>query len=307
MKKILLLASGLLLFYGSQAAYADSSDLSLKAGFRSDKLDWNIAGDTEGHNPNILSELIWEGVKIFEVKAGYRGDLNKKQYLKCSFGYGWINDGDNQDSDYKGDNRTREYSRSNNDADEGNVWDLSLGIGFKNKVTPDLSVNPVVGASFHRQNLVIRNGHQTVASIPDGTPPVGPINNLNSRYKANWYGPWAGVDAGYKASEKLAFTAGAELHIARFLAEADWNLRTDFDHPKSFEHTALGAGFVTEAGAEYAYGEGWALTANAGYQRWKAFNGRDRTFFKNGAVSDTRLNAVNWSSFVFSMGAGYSF
>jgi hypothetical protein len=304
MKKILLLASGLILFYGSQVAYAESSDLSLKAGFRSDKLDWNIAGDTEGHNPNILSELIWEGVKIFEVKAGYRADLTKKQYLKLSFGYGWINDGDNQDSDYIGDDRTLEFSRSNNDADEGSVWDISLGMGFKNEVTPALSVNPAVGVSFHRQNLVIRNGHQTVAS--PGTPPVGPIDNLNSKYKANWYGPWAGLDARYEA-EKLAFTAGAEIHVARFMAEADWNLRTDLDHPKSFEHTALGAGIVTEAGAEYALGESWALTANAGYQRWRAFGGRDRTFFKNGAAADTRLNAVNWSSFVFSLGGVYSF
>jgi hypothetical protein len=110
------------------------------------------------------------------------------------------------------------------------------------------------------------------------------------------------LDARYEA-EKLAFTAGAEIHVARFMAEADWNLRTDLDHPKSFEHTALGAGIVTEAGAEYALGESWALTANAGYQRWRAFGGRDRTFFKNGAAADTRLNAVNWSSFVFSLGA----
>jgi len=306
MKRFLLVVSGILLFYGPQAALADSSDLSLKAGFRSDKLDWSIAGDSGGHNPNILSELIWEGVKIFEVKAGYTGDLNNKQYLKFSFGYGWINDGNNQDSDYKGDNRTLEYSRSNNDADEGNVWDLSLGIGFKNEVTPALSVNPVVGVSFHRQNLVIRNGHQTVASIPDGTPPVGPINNLNSRYRANWYGPWAGLDAKY-GTNALAFTATAELHVARFIAEADWNLRTDLNHPKSFEHTALGAGFVTEAGVEYATSESLTLTAGGGYQQWKAFKGRDRTFFRSGAVSDTQLNAVNWSSFVFSLGGRYAF
>ena len=306
MRKLLLAVSGILLFCGPQAAYADSPSLSLDAGFRSDKLDWNIAGDTKGHNPNILSELTWEGLKIFEVTAGFSTDLNKSQYLRGSFGYGWINDGVNQDSDYKGDNRTQEFSRSNNDADEGHVWDLSAGIGLKNEITPDLSVNPVVGVSFHRQNLVIRNGYQTVASVADGTPPVGPIHNLNSKYSASWYGPWAGVDAKYKTAA-LAFTATAELHLARFLAEADWNLRSDLNHPKSFEHTALGGGLSTEAGVEYAAAESWTFSIDAGYQVWKAVNGRDRTFFRDGTVSDTRLNAVNWSSFVFSLGARYSF
>ena len=306
MRKLLLAVSGIVLFCGHQAAYAASPDFSLKTGFRSDKLDWNIAGDSKGHNPNILSELTWEGIKIFEVTAGFKRDLNKKRYVRASLGYGWINDGTNQDSDYKGDNRTQEYSRSNNDADEGHVWDLSFGIGQKNEMSPDLSVNPVVGVSFHSQNLVIRNGYQTVASIPDNTPPVGPIHNLNSKYRASWYGPWAGVDAKYGVSS-LAFTATAELHLARFLAEADWNLRGDLNHPKSFEHTALGAGLSTEAGVEYAADENWTVTVDAEYGVWKAVNGRDRTFFRDGTVADTRLNAVNWSSFVFSVGARYSF
>jgi len=305
-RRFLLAVTAVIILCGTGAAYAGGSDLSLKGGFRSDTLSWNIAGDTKGNNPNVLSELTWEGIKVFEVKAGYRTDLGKSQYLRCSFGYGWINDGSNQDSDYHGDNRTQEYSRSNNDADEGNVWDLSLGIGRKEPLNESLSVNPVVGVSFHRQNLVIRNGYQTVASVADGTPPVGPIKNLNSKYSASWYGPWAGVDAKYETGD-LIFTGVAELHVARFIAEADWNLRSDLSHPKSFEHTALGGGFTTEAGVGYKAFKDWALTAGAGYQWWKAVKGRDRTFFTSGAVADTRLNSVNWRSFVFSLGASYSF
>lgn len=39
------------------------TSLSLDAGFRSDDLDWSIAGDADGNNPNILSELTWENIK----------------------------------------------------------------------------------------------------------------------------------------------------------------------------------------------------------------------------------------------------
>ncbi|MBI5588685.1 MAG: omptin family outer membrane protease [Deltaproteobacteria bacterium] len=304
MKKILAVSACLFLLLGSRAAYAGNSDFSLGTGYRSDKLDWNIAGDTTGHNPNVLSELKWESLKIFEIKAGFRTDLNKRQYLLGSFGFGWINDGTNQDSDYRGDNRTLEYSRSSNDADLGNVWDLSLGIGLNNNIRPNLSLNPVIGVSFHRQNLRIRNGFQTVAT--SGTPPVGPFAYLNSKYDANWYGPWAGIDVKY-AAESLVYTGGLELHLARYLAEADWNLRTDLDHPKSFEHTALGGGVRANAGVRYAVTERLSLTGNAAYQRWMTMHGRDRTFFKNGTTADTRLNEVNWSSYDLSLGAGYSF
>lgn len=305
MKKRLQAVSVLVLaLMAPSGAYALSSDFSLGAGYRSDKLDWNIAGDTNGSNPNILSELTWDSLKIFELKAVYRTDLSEKNYIRGSFGYGFIYDGKNQDSDYNGDNRTLEFSRSNNDADQGSVWDLSGGLGFKNQVTPEMTLNPIVGFSVHRQNLSIRNGMQTIAS--GGTPPLGPIAGLDSSYDATWWGPWAGLDARY-ASGAVALTASAELHLARYYAEADWNLRSDFEHPTSFEHTAWGGGVVLNAGAEYSATERLSFSANAGYQRWKTLHGNDRTFFTDGTVADTQLNEVNWSSYDILLGARYTF
>ena len=43
--------------------------------------------------------------------------------------YSWIFDGKNQDSGYAGGDRTLEFSRSNNNSDEGNMLDASFGIG----------------------------------------------------------------------------------------------------------------------------------------------------------------------------------
>ena len=37
-------------------------------GYRADDLDWNIAGDINGNNPNVLSELTWDDVKSYQVK-----------------------------------------------------------------------------------------------------------------------------------------------------------------------------------------------------------------------------------------------
>lgn len=43
--------------------------------------------------------------------------------------YIWIFDGVNQASGYAGDDRTLEFSRSNNNSDEGNMLDASFRIG----------------------------------------------------------------------------------------------------------------------------------------------------------------------------------
>ena len=99
-------------------------------GYRSDDLDFNIAGDINGNNPNIISELTWEDLESYQVK--FQGSLVWPGIiaLKGSANYGWIFNGKNQDSDYGGDNRTFEYSRSNNNTDDNNVWDASLAVGY---------------------------------------------------------------------------------------------------------------------------------------------------------------------------------
>ena len=107
-----------------------ASKFELSAGYRVGDLDWNIAGDTAGENPNILSELTWSDLEIYQVKLRNVTIMHKILYFRGSLAYGWITGGENQDSDFNGDNRTLEYSRSNNSGDDGNVLDASLGIGY---------------------------------------------------------------------------------------------------------------------------------------------------------------------------------
>jgi len=107
------------------------TEFLLSTGYRVDDLDWNIAGDINGNNPNILSELEWEGLESFQIKTTNKTIFNQLFLLKGSLAYGWILNGENQDSDYWGDNRTLEFSRSNNNSDEGNMLDASFGLGWQ--------------------------------------------------------------------------------------------------------------------------------------------------------------------------------
>ena len=110
-------------------------DFELYSGYRTDKFDWNIANDLTGSStPNILSELTCDDLDIFQfgIESSLRISNSHLPFLGLITGYinyGSIIAGGNQDSDYAGDNRTFEFSRSNNDSSDGDVWDVSLALG----------------------------------------------------------------------------------------------------------------------------------------------------------------------------------
>ena len=290
----------------SKAADVDTL-LEMNTGYRVDDLDWNIAGSLDGTNPNILSELIWDDLKIFQVKAGMRAAINNAFYVRASLAYGWILDGDNQDSDYKGDNRTQLYSRSVNNADEGDVWDATLGIGYQfNLLSDRLKLIPIGGYAYSEQNLTLTDGVQTV-SLPPATQPVGPIERLDSTYETQWTGPWLGMDVWFQASPKITLYGSFEYHWADYEGVANWNLVDDFAHPKSFEHDADGSGIVVTLSGEYVLEGPWSLSFTANFQDWSTDAGLDRLYYADGSVTDSRLNEVNWESYAILVGITYRF
>ena len=275
--------------------------ISLSTGVRVDNLDWNIAGDINGNNPNILSELTWDDLLIVLTKADGKLVVADRIYLRGSFDYGWIIDGENQDSDYAGDDRSFEFSRSNNDTDEGNVLDASLGAGYLfGPLWKRVMIAPVAGYSYHEQNLVITNGYQTI-------PPLGSFSGPDSTYDTEWKGPWVGADLSILFGERLSLTNTFEFHWVDYDAVADWNLRSDFQHPKSFEHSADGYGILLSADLDYIITTHLALTANINYQNFSTDEGKARTFFASGGTGETQLNEVNWDSFAGIIGVSILF
>lgn len=304
-----LIITTVLFFAGSVAsakAVRPESGLTFTTGTRTDDFDWNKAHPTG--TPNILSELTWEDLEIYQLKVRGRTYSNGF-YVRGSLAYGLIYDGRNQDSDYNGNNRTLEFSRSNNSGDDGDVWDASLGVGWYIFKRRAFEAIPMFGFSVHKQNLTMTDGYQTICVAPSCTGSVGPFAGLDSTYDALWYGPWVGLDLSYvTANEKLILYGTFEVHVAIYRAEADWNLRSDLKHPVSFEHEANNAtGVVISAGLDYALDGRWSISSGVELQNWQANNGTDRMLFANGAVSTMRLNEVNWTSTALTLGFKYSY
>jgi hypothetical protein len=279
-------------------------DYYLQGGYRQDDLDWSIAHPSG--SPDVLSELQWQDVESAMVETGIDMTYADHWHAEGKFAYGEIVEGRNQDSDYLQDNRQGEFSRSNNVADDGATIEVSGALGYHfdiagKRSAPRLRLTPKIGYAFHTQQFNVTNGFQTI-------PAWGHFGGLDSTYEATFYGPWGGLEAQLFLTDRLSLQGSVDYHWADYEGTGNWNLRDDFQHPKSFTHEAEGEGIVASASGRYRINPAWTISLSADYQKWKANNkGIDTVFFSDGTVGETRFNGVNWDSFGFNLGMAYRF
>lgn len=293
---------------GAAAGEAIGYDVSVGADHRLAQLDWNIAGDLTGSNPNVLSELRWYDLDIAQISVALRAEAGRV-IVELAGDYGDITSGNNEDSDYLADNRQHQFSRSVNTG-AGTVADARLGVGYRFALHDDAlhhygDIIPMFGVSLHRQDLRIRDGVQV---LPSG----GAIDGLDSRYGARWRGPWIGVTLQVPATARALLSADFAYHWASYSAEADWNLRDDLAHPLSFRHDSIGSGLAAGFALSYQWTRRWSLMGRLEAQQWRADPGIDTYYLVDPDTGETlaqatRLNAVHWKSRTVGVSVVYRF
>lgn len=286
------------------------SRVLLDLGWGRDSLDWSIAGDAAGENPDVLSELRYEDLEIVDLRAYWELTLARRFVLGARGSFGVIFDGHNRDSDFAGDGRTSEWSRSDNSADGDEVFDVavSLGYAFRPGRERQTRLVPQIGYSYSAQNLRMTDGTQTLADddlaalFDSRPPPIGPFPGLDSTYEGRWLGPWLGLLAERDFGERWGLSGSGEYHWADYDGSADWNLRDDFEHPKSFEHSAIATGVVASLAWHRRALRSSRVRLQVDYEDWSTGPGVDRTFLDDGSRPVTRLNAVHWNSIALSVG-----
>lgn len=277
----------------SEARANQPFEFGLSAGYRKDHLDWNEA--SANGSINIMSELKWENLNAAQIGATAKLHFHSDWSLAAALDFARIHSGSNQDSDYGGNNRTLELSRSNNQGG-GELRDASVSLGrtlrpWDDSGTYSVSLTPLLGWSTHQQNLTMTDGVKTLGA------PLGPFSGLNSSYDARWRGFWLGMGASLETDAHWSLNATAEYHRADYTAQGYWNLRRF-----SFTHTAIGQGFSLAAGATYRIDRDWKAIINLDAQQWRTGTGTDRTYYSDGTVGTFLLNRVNWGSTAINLG-----
>lgn len=278
-------------------------------GYRVDNLKWSIQG--ANGTPNILSELTFREIKIVEL--GLKATvLWNDIYFRGDFDYGWILKGETQDSDFHGNNRTDEFSRSILATNDDHVLDVSGGIGFLyNVCDTGLYVVPIAGLSYHQQNFRLSNGEQLIDTT--GTIGIGPISGLNSTYRAHWYSPWLGVDVGYANScvMDLVFYSSYEYHWVDFRGKGHWNLRQDILNGEFFHEANNGEGHLVKVGVGYPVCDNMIAGLSGDFKWFKSAEGVDHlhSVEEDGSVFQIvqRLNPVHWHSWAIKLDLAYQF
>lgn len=332
--------------YGD-SAYLNSLELAFR--YKLASFEWDIASAADGGGyvdpgsgmllPNVISELQWKDLAILELSFDgifTLGDSSRSAYssrprIAPTFRFwgalGLVEDGQTQDSDYAGNNRSLEWSRSLSSSEGGDTLDLNGAFGIKitlvDRYNQILSVMPYLGYGYHEINLTTEEGNQVVsdqqtfdawtgqvAGAPGyiTLPTIGPFAGLNSSYDAEWKGFILGGRFEYEIYdlERRPFVVAyldALYRIDEYSGEGNWNLRTDLAQGTSFEHTADSTGYDIEAGIEiYQHKRQYGLTFSLGYGSHSSSNGNNTFFMATGSNRSTRLNGVEWEYVNISIG-----
>nr|WP_321465077.1 hypothetical protein [uncultured Desulfobulbus sp.] len=288
-------------------AYQNS--FTLGAGYRWDNLRFNIA--PLGGTPNILSELSFDDLESMTVSAGMRWSNSSNVYVRGGVDIGRTISGEVQDSDYYGDNRTLEFSRSYADGDGGSVLDADIALGYRFDLPlsgreSTLQLMPVLGYSYHSQEVAMTNGVQVIADYGFGVE-LGPFTGLDSNYDAHWAGPFIGLDMELALNRQHALLASFEYHWIDYEADADWNLRSDFAHPISFEHDSEGDGVVASITYRYTPNPKWFWTVGFTYSKFEADAGGYTYYSADNSPGYARFNEAEWESCAVVVGLGFKF
>jgi Protochlamydia outer membrane protein len=262
----------------SSSLHAKNCKLDGGAGYRQDKFQWELAGPD--NVPKVMSRLTWEDLRIFELQADFKKITCQNLYFRASGDYGWIFDGKNKDADFAYDSathRTIEYSRSDNKANCGQVYDASAGLGYFYRWcfgVSQMRFAPVGGYAYHAQNLHMYDGYQSI-DLDNPNFEGHHFHDLNSTYRARWYGPWVGVDLYYHINDCLTITGSFEYQWLQYHARGHWNLRQDI--LGDFHHRGFGRGYFTTVGIDYNFCAGWYIGALLKFDYSHLHNGKDRT------------------------------
>ena len=269
-------------------------DISLSAGYQQQNLTWSIAGNLQGQNPNILSELKWKNVggPVFDATATW--NVWKLFFVHTSIAQSITVTGSVNDTDYQGDDRTDPSFNETLKSNHGNSTAILLLAGYKIMQTEKCNITPYIGYGIKRQSFFL---------LDDGTG----AQKLNSNYKPVWNGLAASLEIEAILHDRLRLKNFLSYHQVNYRAKADWNLIDDFQHPLSFKHIAKGYAVDANVQLHCKLRSSMAVFFGAKYFYGSTGEGIDELYKTSGQIIKTQLNDVSTKGFALGVGLNFYF
>lgn len=289
--------------------FIDTMVINTQLEMSDSELVWDIASSASATTtPNVLSELSFRDIRSlgYVINLGYmnRFDNNIAFVLEAEYADSRIRSGRAQDSDYASDNRTDEFSRSFSDIESDSINYFSLATGIKTRWlnTKGHYLSFLIGYKKHNVDITMTNGVVEIPEADAGTL----IPGLNSTYNSEFRSILAGL------STEHVFSWGTigfryDLYYTDLKAEADWNLRTDFAHPVSFEQVGDGKGYAATLGYTYNHNRNWDYSIDYVVTKYNIQDGYDQTYFSDTTSFIVKLNNSEYKQESIRIGVSYNF
>ncbi len=234
---------------------------------------WSVAGNTNGNNPNVMSELTWRKVERYGASLDVQIKL---AWFKPSLSFsgeksfsGYAND-----VDYALDNRQGvKYNRFFK-SDDGHFYRLRL-------------THPIgkiegfgLGISFNDQKLTLKH---------DG--------DISSSYRPKSLGMIAMFSKNYVLGGNFFANMNHAIIVSRFFANASWKLREDLNQPVSFSQYAFMGEFASSLKIGYKLAKDLSISLGCELSRVQTTSGDDYLFFADDRTALTRFNGLESDTF----------
>lgn len=256
-------------------------------------LKWSIAGNKNGTDPNVLSELEWKRLKGPQFGLALNYGVTDRIVAKVDFSVMDIASGRVEDTDYSQDNRQGVFYQELFEANKGTDLSLRATAGYTLWRSNNFSIGPFLGYDLRKQNLFLL-----------GREGVAEQQALKSTYKNSWQGVVLGTAAVLKVN-RLDFGLNLSASLLEYDAKANWNLIEDFQKPVSFRHSSNGYSLRGQLKAGYLLTNKFSVELNFGSIYANALKGTDEAYYVSRAAVQTQLNEVK--SFTYAVGAGVSY
>lgn len=313
------------LLVGTSVSYvnADTGRLNFEAGYRRDDIDWRLR--IPQRDPLLQTSERFRHIDIFQIGVCGKANIGCNFYGRASADWGWIIDGDFEDSAKIFTSMSRfseveaiEFTRENaNIIDDKFVVDLDVAIGYPFFFCDcTVALSPVVGYAFNEQNIRLEGEETNSFSERSGwLVPVSGDECCWDKYIFRWYGPFIGVDFDYQACDCLSFFAQLEYHWANFKGKRHTHNGLDlFNHYNRTTRDAHGWAF--KLGAEYDLCNCWTLGLTASFKQLTANRHHrfdeegvsDIEYFLGSECCEDRFRAKSkWRTYTVNVTVGHRF